>query len=64
MKSEHSRIMHKNKLKMAYKQNTIKLLEENKGKTFSDLNLTNVFLGQSLKATDIKTKSNLEALAQ
>ena len=34
----------------------IKLLEEITGKTFSDVNLTNVFLGQSPKATEIKTK--------
>ena len=33
---------------------TIKLLEENTGKTFSDINLTNVFSGQSPKATEIK----------
>ena len=32
---------------------TIKFLEENMGKTFSDINCTNVFLGQSLKATEI-----------
>ena len=31
-------------------QDTIKLLEENIGKTFSDINHTNVFLGQSPKA--------------
>ena len=40
------------------RQDTIKLLEENIGKTFSDINLTNVFLGQSPKATEIKTKIN------
>ena len=39
-------------------QDTSKLLEENRGKTFSDINLTNVFLGQSSKATDIKAKIN------
>ena len=36
-------------------QVTIKLLEENTGKTFSDINCTNVFLSQSPKATEIKT---------
>uniref|UniRef100_A0A8D0Q334 Reverse transcriptase n=1 Tax=Sus scrofa TaxID=9823 RepID=A0A8D0Q334_PIG len=40
------------------RQDTIKLLEENKGKTFSDINLTNVFSGQSPKATDIKANIN------
>ena len=35
---------------------TIKLLEENIGKTFSDINQTNVFLGPSPSATEIKTK--------
>ena len=40
------------------RQDTIKLLEENIGKTFSDINLTNVFLGQSPKATEIKAKIN------
>ena len=39
------------------KQDTIKLLEENIGKTFSDMNHTNVFLSQSPKATEIKTKN-------
>ena len=34
---------------------TKKLLEENIGKTFSDINHTNVFLGQSPKETEIKT---------
>ena len=36
---------------------TIKLLEENIGKTFSDINCTNV-LGQSNKSTEIKRKIN------
>ena len=36
----------------------IKLLEENIGKTFSDINLTNVFSGHSPKATEIKGKIN------
>ena len=37
----------------------MKVLEEkNIGKTFSDINHTNVFLGQSPKAREIKTKIN------
>ena len=40
------------------RQDIIKLLEENIGKTFSDINLTNVFSGQSPKATEIKAKRN------
>ena len=39
-------------------QDTIKLLEENIGKTFSDINCTSVFLGQSPKAIEIKAKIN------
>ena len=37
---------------------TIKLLEEIIGKTFSDISHTNVFLGESPKAVEIKTKTN------
>ena len=37
---------------------TIKLLEENIGKTFSDINHTNVFLSQSPKAIEIKSEIN------
>ena len=37
---------------------SMKLLEENIGKTFSDINCTNVFLGHSPKAIEIKTKIN------
>ena len=40
------------------RHDTIKLLEENTGKTFSDINCTNVFLGQSPKAIEIKMKIN------
>ena len=40
------------------RQDTIKLLEENIGKTFSDINCTNVFLGQSPKAIEIQIKTN------
>ena len=40
------------------RQDTIKLLKENIGKTFSDINHTNVFLGQPPKAIKIKTKLN------
>ena len=38
------------------RQDTIKLLEENIGKIFSDTNLTNIFSGQSPKATEIRAK--------
>ena len=40
------------------RQDTIKLLEETIGKTFSDINLTNFFSGQSPKATELKEKIN------
>ena len=40
------------------RQDTIKLLDENIGKTFSDINCSNVFLGQSPKAKEIKAKIN------
>uniref|UniRef100_A0A4X1VBP5 Uncharacterized protein n=1 Tax=Sus scrofa TaxID=9823 RepID=A0A4X1VBP5_PIG len=40
------------------RHDTIKLLEGNTGKTFSDINYTNVFLGQSPEALEIKTKVN------
>ena len=40
------------------RHDTIKLLEENIGKTFSDINRTNVFLGQSPKAIKTKAKIN------
>ena len=37
---------------------TIKFLEENTGKTFSYINLTNVFSGHAPKATEIRAKIN------
>ena len=40
------------------RQEINKLLEENIGKTFSDINCTNVFLGQTPKTTEIKAKIN------
>ena len=46
------------------RQDTIKLLEENIGKTLSDINLTNFFLGQSPKATETKAKINQRNLVK
>ena len=40
------------------RRDNIKLLEEKIGKTFSDINHTNVFLGQSPKAIEIKKLTN------
>ena len=40
------------------RHDTIKLLEENVGKTFSNINRTNVFLGQSPKARETKANIN------
>ena len=40
------------------RQDTIKLLEENIGKTLSDINFMNIFSGQSPKAIEIRAKIN------
>ena len=40
------------------RKNTITLLEDNIGKTFSDINLMDIFLGHSPKATEIRAKIN------
>ena len=40
------------------RQVTIKLLEGNIGKIFSDMNHSNIFLGQSTKTTEIKANTN------
>ena len=39
------------------RQDTIKLLEENIGKTLSDINIMNIFSGQSPKAIEIQSKN-------
>ena len=54
----------RNSLKTNVRQGTIKLLEENIGKTLSDINHTNIFLCQSPKATEIKTEINQWGLNQ
>ena len=38
------------------RQDTIKLLEENIGKTLSDINIMNIFSGQSPKAIETRAK--------
>ena len=40
------------------RQDTIKLLEENIGKTLSDINIMTIFSGQSPKAIEIRAKIN------
>ena len=40
------------------RHDTIKFLEDNIDKTFSDINCSNIFLGQSPKAKEIKAKLN------
>ena len=63
MKLEHTltpgtKINSKWLINLNVRQDTIKLLEKKIGKTFSDMSRTNVFLGQSPKAIEIKTKIN------
>ena len=63
MKLEHS-LMPYSKINSTWlndlnkRHDTIKLVEENIGKTVSDINLSNIFLDQSLKAKEIKAKIN------
>ena len=63
MKLEHSltsytKISSKCLKNLNISHDTIKLLEENIGKTFSDINHSNVLLGQSPKTIEIKAKIN------
>ena len=63
MKLEHSltpytKINSKWLTDLNIRHDTIKLLEENIAKTFSNLNRTNVSLGQSPKAIEIKAEIN------
>ena len=45
-------------MELNIRNDTIKFLEEIIGKTSPDIYCTNVFLGQTPKATEIKTKIN------
>ena len=63
MKSDHTlspytKISSKWLKDLNLRHDIIKLLEEITGKTFSDINHTNGFLGQSPKAIDMKIKTN------
>ena len=63
MKSEHTltpytKINSKWLKDLNIRHDIIKLPEEITGKTFSGINCTNDFLGQSPKAIEIKTKIN------
>ena len=63
MKLEHTltsciKINSKRLKDLNIRHDTIKLLEDNTGKTFSDINLMNIFSGQSPKATEIRAKIN------
>ena len=63
MKLEHTltpytRISSKWLKDLNIRHDTMKLLEESIGKISSDINCTNVFLGQSPKAIEIKTRIN------
>ena len=44
------------------RQDTIKLLEENIGKTFSDINLTNIFSGQPPQKTNKQKKNKCKPM--
>ena len=61
MKLEHTLTPYAKNLKwlkyLYIRHDTMKLLEKNIGKIFSNINQTNVFLGQSAKAIEIKKKS-------
>ena len=57
-KRERRNTWHTNVANIYTRHEAIKLLEERIGKTFSDINCINGFLGQSPKTTELKTKIN------
>ena len=54
----HTKINSKWLKDLNIRHDSIELLEESIGKTFTDINRTNVFLAQSTKAIEIKAKIN------
>ena len=56
--SQHTRKSTQNGLKTSIRHDAIKFLEQNIGKTFSDIHCSSVFLGQSPKAIEIKAVRN------
>ena len=54
----YTKINSKHLKDLSTSHDTIKFLEENIGKTLSDINHTNVFFGQFPKAIEIKSKIN------
>ena len=66
MKLEHTHIRHKinsKRLKhLNIKHDTTKFLEESICKTFFDIDSTSVFLGQFLKAIDIKEINKMDLI--
>ena len=63
MKLEHSlrpytKINSKWSKELNVRPDTIKLLEENIGKTFFDINQSKIFFDPPLRVTEIKTKIN------
>ena len=63
MKSEHVLLPY-TKINSNTRHNIIKLLEDNIGKTFSDINCANAFLGQSPESNRNKNKNKQMELNQ